>query len=265
MSSVLTLRDLQTGGLAGWTVTTTEVIPPDAGAKLSTPMKWTELGAVRVGVCGKATVTGQPVTVRLRTGGAPASRGTVAGDVVHTFVIPVGADQVIEELSPPVTPSVALSYLQVTAQTASGTAALTFSHMQSIVVPVDDIDAQLFATPHDALGAGMTEVVGAEWVIDFDRWKGSPSLKVTLTGRGFDGYGGAPGTFRVRAGGTHLGADGTVLASMTSASSMYDGSLASVTATVANPLGAQYLKVTSQSATGGGWELRGCSVLVKAA
>lgn len=258
--SALIARDFQTGSITG-TITTTEGMPLDAGAPFSCPLRWADVGPCRVGLAGIATVTTQPVTMRLRTEAAPSDRPTVAGTTRHSFVIPVGAAQLFEEVSPAFTPGAGLGYFQITGQTASGSAGLTIANAVPFVLPDRIVEAELLATPQGLLWASTTEFNRMQWILDCDRFAGA-QLKFVLVARAFKASGGT-GTFRVRLGGTSNGNDGDVIITSTTAASTFDGALMVAEATVPNPGGRQLVKISSQSGGGFAWELRGASIFVE--
>lgn len=225
------------------------------------PIRWNSLpvAQVRVGFACRFVVTGASWTVRIRVGGTPNFRETVAGTIVHTFVVPIGTT-VVDELTALITHPANTSYIMITAEAdgpggnIQGNGATTFIVPDAIGVP-----ALALATQQSFLHSGTSEIVRGQWLVDFDEFDGD-NVFCGLAGRTYTAAFETV-TVRLRIGGTFLGNDGTVVCTLNDAYGAYDGHLAQTSGTVAKPTGVQLVKVSVQSTGGFAAELHGMSVL----
>lgn len=228
------------------------------------PYNWPQLGGstVRVGIAGIFTVVTNPITIRLRLGGAPTpDRNIPAGTIVHSFVLPVGASQVVDQISLPASIPGAISYLQATALSA-GSAVLSVARLTLFAVPTSIMQALLLPTAQTFSHSAGSEIVRGQWWVNFDRFDAA-QVKYALAGRSFQAVG-PTARYKVRQGGTFGAADGTaVLSYDRSGDTSGDGKLSGANATVSRPSGVQLVKVTVQSLDGFPVSMNGCGLLLK--
>lgn len=93
--------------------------------------------------------------------------------------------------------------------------------------------------------ADSTETLHTQWLLDFDMF---PSTQVSIGLAGFTLEAvGETGTYAVKIGGTDGAIDGDVAVSYQDAYTVGDGHISRATATIDNPGGRQFVKVTLAS------------------
>jgi len=232
------------------------------------PWDWPTIGVsrVKVGVCASWTVATNDATVRIRVGGTPTNRGDITGTIVKSQVISVGANQMVDVVSSEFARPTSRGYIMITVQAVAGSTTVTPTGLSVWVAPVGMPQAQAFGDSQDWTNSGTSEIVRAQWYVDFDRFDASvSSLTASLCGRTFQAVG-EFGTYALRMGGTAGVADGTVLVQYArNADIANDGQLSGSSASMSKPSGVQLIKGTIRSTAGATAEMRGCSVLFKAA
>jgi hypothetical protein len=197
--------------------------------------------------------------VRIRIGGLPNSRVTVAGTIVHTFVVPIG-DTIVDELTTMVGHPGDFSYVQITAEANAPGGSILGDGGTIEIVPDVESQAMAVCTQLDMLHNTTFEIVRGQWLVDFDKFNSS-DIKVGWAVRTFAAVGEFC-TGRIRIGGTFGANDGTIVLSITDNFGAFDGHAASAEDTITKPSGLQYVKVSVQSSTGFAAELRGQSLLI---
>lgn len=226
------------------------------------PIPWGHIDGsqVRVGVSGLFTMTTNPITIRIRVGGIPNNRGEVAGTIVHTFVVPVGNNQLFDELSIPVANPGTDSYIQVTAQGGPGT--FRVDHMSVYIVPDGPAQMMLLGTRQEFVGDWDTfEHVGIQWLVDFDYFD-SDDIIVAIAARTYNAVSGSV-QMKVRIGGDYLAEDGDVVIDHLSNNVAHDGALVGDFSQIAKPTGRQFVKLSSEGSFGAN-SILGSSILLKA-
>lgn len=224
------------------------------------PVPWNFPGSqIRVGIKGSFTIAGNPVTITMYVGGNPTTGDRIPeGTLVHSFVIPVGADQLIEEISPLFTqPATSPSYFEIAARNDFGTdlvvAATNDAYTPFVQLESGQTDLYMAVNTQGVVavpGVGPSaETIQGNYFLDLDSIN-SANIEIRFVGRIFQNAG-VTAIYRLRLGGTVDTLDGSIIASLTTTTGTNpDGAFFTITATVANPGGVTILKLTGER-TGG--------------